>query len=256
MAGRDDSLGSMNKVILIVTLMSALLIVACTGGGSDVRTLRIEATDSGCEPSSFDVNPGQRVRLVLENESEAVYELSDPEGRIESLEAPPGEDTEQFADLPDGTATYILRCTSDSGSDSEIRIHAGEAEGPEPTSAPSAAADGTSSPDDPDTTLAVSLADYTVTLSETTVQTGRVMFIATNVSSGQAHELNILQLQPDGSFQNEGGIAPMAPQQGGSVLANLRAGTYRIACMIQIGEQGSTVDHYQQGMWADLVVEE
>ena len=41
-----------------------------------------------------------------------------------------------------------------------------------------------------------------------------------------------------------------------SVLANLRAGTYRIACMIQIGEQGSTVAHYQQGMWTDLVVEQ
>lgn len=246
----------MNRFIVALVTCSILLLAACTGGGSDVRTIRVEATDAACDPASFEVDAGQRLRLVLANESDAAYSLSDPEGRIETLEAAPGEEAEQFADLPEGSATYVLRCTSEAGLETEVRIRAGEAGGTEPTRASSPRAGDTSSPDDPDTTLAVSLADYTVTLSETTVRAGRVMFIATNVSAGQSHELNILQLQPDGSFQNEGGIPAMAPQQGGAVLGSLRAGTYRIACLIEIGEQGSTVDHYQQGMWADLVVEE
>lgn len=246
----------MNKITGFGAVAAALVLVACTGDGSDVRTIRVEATDDGCAPASFDVDPGQRLRLVLANESDAAYSLTDLEGRIETLEAGSGEEAERFADLPEGSATYVLRCISEAGPETQIRIRAGEVDAREPTRASSPSTSGTPSADDPDTTLAVSLADYTVTLNETTVRTGRVMFIATNVSSGQAHELNILQLQPDGSYQNEGGIAAMAPQQGGAVLAHLRAGTYRIACMIEIGEQGSTVDHYQQGMWADLVVEE
>lgn len=247
----------MNRITGFAAVAAALLLFgACTGDGSDVRTIRVEATDAGCAPATFDVGPGQRLRLVLANESGAAYSLTDPEGRIETMEAVSGKEAERFADLPEGSATYVLRCLSEAGAETEVRIRAGEAAGGESTAVPSPSAGDTRSPDDPDTTLAVSLADYTVTLSEATVRTGRVMFIATNVSTGQAHELNILQLQADGSYQNEGGIAAMAPQQGGAVLAHLRAGTYRIACMIEIGEQGSTVDHYQQGMWTDLVVEE
>lgn len=237
-----------------VTLLGA----ACTGDGSDVRTLRIEARDGACDPSEFEVGAGQRIRIVLENEDDVGYTLRDPEGRIDDLSAEPSAEGELFHELPAGSATYTLQCGSEGGAGTEIRIVAGEPVAENPTDAPAAAGGDapTRSPDDPDTTIALSLADYTVTLSQTTVPTGRIVFIATNVSDAETHELNILQLQPDGSFQNEGGIAPMAPQQGGSVLANLRAGTYRIACQIQPGESGSTVDHYQQGMWVDLIVVE
>jgi plastocyanin len=230
---------------------------ACTGDGSDVRTLRIEARDGACDPAEFEVDAGQRLRFVLENQDSVAYTMTDPEGRVDDLRAAPSEETEQFHQLPAGSATYMLQCGPDEAAGTEIRIVAGGSVALSPTMAPATAGGGepTRSPDEPDTTIAVSLADYTVTLSQTTVPTGRVLFIATNVSATETHELNILQLQPDGSFQNEGGIPPMAPQQGGSVLGNLREGTYRIACQIQIGESGSTVDHYQQGMWFDLVVE-
>ena len=246
----------MRNSFAAVLAVACLLVAACTGGGSDVRTIRIEAADSGCEPTSFDVNPEQRLRIVLANDADTAYVLTDPEGIVPVVEAAPGEEAEQFAELPAGAATYALRCTAEGGAETQVLIRAGDVTEDGATPDPSVASDQpTALPDDPDTTLAVSLGDYTVTLSEEAIETGRVMFIATNVSAGQSHELNILQLQEDGSFQNEGGIAPMAPQQGGSVLANLRAGTYRIACLIEIGEQGSTVDHYQQGMWTDLVVE-
>jgi plastocyanin len=235
----------------------ALLGAACTGDGSDVRTLRIEARNGACGPAEFEVDAGQRLRVVLENEDSVAYVLRDPEGRIDDLSAEPSEAGEVFHQLPAGSATYTLQCGPQEGAGTEIRIVAGDTAALSPTDAPASGGVGepTRSPDDPDTTIAVSLADYTVTLSQTTVPTGRIVFIATNVSATETHEVNILQLQPDGSFQNEGGIPPMAPQQGGSVFGNLREGTYRIACQIQIGESGSTVDHYQQGMWFDLVVE-
>jgi hypothetical protein len=248
----------MMRNLLLPALLLAMFAVSCTGDGSDVRTLRIEASGGSCEPVDFAVDPGQRVRLVLENQDDAPYTLSDPEGRASELHVEPHDEAETFYTIPEGGgARYVLRCAGDGAETTEISLVVGGAGAETPTFAGATQQVGgpTLSPDEPDGTLAVSLADFVVSLSAETVPSGRFLFIATNVSAEQAHELRILQLQPDGSFQDEGGIPPMPPQQGGSVLANLRAGTYRIACMIQIGESGSTVDHYQQGMWADLVVE-
>ena len=80
--------------------------------------------------------------------------------------------------------------------------------------------------------------------------------IATNISGGQPHELNVLELQPDGSFKNNGVLSAIPPQQGGALLTTVRPGTYRLACLIGAGAADSTVDHYQQGMWTDIVVDE
>lgn len=241
---------------LVGIALITFVVIACTGGGSDVRTIRIEARDGACEPAAFDVEPGQRIQIVLENDDDVAYSVSDPEGRIEAITAEPDSHAEVFHQLPSGTAAYLLNCTAEGGSATVIHVNAGGRDvggGPAPSAA---AGDATPSVDQPDATIAVSLADFTVTLGQTTVAAGRVMVIATNVSPTATHELNILQLQPDGSFVNVGEVAAIAPQEGGSVLANLRPGTYRIACQIQIGESGSTVDHYKQGMWQDLIVEE
>jgi hypothetical protein len=43
-------------------------------------------------------------------------------------------------------------------------------------------------------------------------------------------------------------VESIEPQTGGSMVLDLPPGTYQLACLIAIGESGSTVDHYQQGM--------
>lgn len=230
-------------------------VIACTGDGSDVRTIRIEARNGACEPTAFAVEAGQRIQIVLDNDDDIAYSVSDPEGRIEAITAEPGSRAEMFHQLPSGEAAYLLTCEAQGGSSTVIEVNAGGGTAVSGRSLTAVSGNGTASADEPDATIAVSLADYTVTLARTEVPAGRVMFIATNVSPTATHELNVLHLQPDGSFVNVGEVAAIAPQQGGSVLANLRPGAYRIACQIQIGESGSTVDHYQQGMWQDLIVE-
>jgi general secretion pathway protein F len=79
-------------------------------------------------------------------------------------------------------------------------------------------------------------------------------YIATNISKSQVHELAVLKIQPDGSFENVGEIEDIAPEQGGSMQLDLEPGAYQLACVIVPGEAGSTVDHYQEGMHTDFTV--
>jgi uncharacterized cupredoxin-like copper-binding protein len=52
-----------------------------------------------------------------------------------------------------------------------------------------------------------------------------------------------------------GEIEDIDPGAGGSIVIDLPAGDYQLACVLVPGEAGSTVDHYQQGMWTEFTVE-
>ncbi len=247
-----------NPVLLAATIAALVLLAGCKGGGEDVRPVAITISDVGCTPPAIEAQPGQRLRLDISNDSEQLYLVSGAEGGVEPLGVEPGKNAEAFYKVPQGAASYSITCTSAEGAKSLITLNATL-----PTTSADLSngptrqtSDPTPAPDAADTTLAVTLVEYTVTTSAQRLSPGRANIIATNISGEQAHELNVLQLQPDGSFQDIGEIAPIAPQQGGSILVNLLPGTYRLACMIGIGESGSTVDHYQQGMWTDVIVDQ
>jgi hypothetical protein len=228
--------------------MAAVAFLVGCDDGSDVRTLRIAVGDAGCTPTEFAVDPGQRLRLLVENDSEAVFTISDPHGGFEDLLIEGGGKEEAFLVASASAGTYVLQCERDGGDVTEIRLVSVDAANLTPVSNP------TPEPGQPET-LAVSLADFTVNPSGTSLAPGSYNIIATNVSRTEEHELNVLSLQPDGSFSPVASIPAIPPQEGGAVLVNLSPGTYRLACQIEIGEAGSEVDHYQQGMWADILVE-
>jgi hypothetical protein len=106
-----------------------------------------------------------------------------------------------------------------------------------------------------DTSVAVSLSDYEITVDRQTVPAGRIRFIATNVSATVVHELVVLKIQPDGSFQERGSAQSIDPQQGGSVTLTMEPGSYQLACQIKAGESGSQVDHYIEGQFTEFTVE-
>jgi uncharacterized cupredoxin-like copper-binding protein len=108
---------------------------------------------------------------------------------------------------------------------------------------------------DSGTSVAVTLVEYSVTADKPTVKAGKILFIATNVSQSEVHELAVLKIKPDGSYDNLGEIEDIAPQKGGAVTLDLAAGAYVLACLIVPGEAGSTVDHYQQGMHTAFTVQ-
>jgi uncharacterized cupredoxin-like copper-binding protein len=69
------------------------------------------------------------------------------------------------------------------------------------------------------------------------------------------HELAVLRVKDDGSFENMGEVEDLEPDANGSVVIELTPGDYQLACLIVPGEAGSTVDHYQQGMHTAFTVE-
>jgi plastocyanin len=242
----------------VAVLLGILGFVACDEG-SDVRTLEIAVGDAGCTPARFDVEHGERLKLQFENESELAFTITDESALIEELEVEANESADTFYTVPlEGEGRHIFRCESDRGDESEIELIVAALPVAEVPTAGVPSPDVSSGSETPEgdeaASVAVALSDFLIAPSAETIAPGPVNFITTNVSSDSPHELNILALQPDGSFINIAQIPPISPQQGGALRANLVPGTYRLACQIEIGEEGSTVDHYLQGMWFDILV--
>lgn len=246
----------MRVLLFVVAACAGWLLFGACDEGSDVRHVHVTIAEAGCRPASVEAEPGRTLHLQIENESAQIYRITDDDERIEPVTVEARASAEAFYPLPQGAGQYSLRCTAADGTASTITVKAGSLE--QPTAAagtPGASGTGgTPAPGQPDATLAVTLAEFSVTPSEEQIEVGRINVIATNISQSQKHELNVLRLQPDGSFEKLAGVEPIAPQEGGSFIVNLQAGAYRLACLVGIGEAGSTVDHYQQGMWVDITV--
>ena len=106
----------------------------------------------------------------------------------------------------------------------------------------------------PATTVAVALIEYRVTPDKLSVVAGVTKFVATNTSASMTHELAVLLVKPDGSFENTGEIEDIGPGQTKDVSLELPAGKYVLACLIAPGESGSTTDHFKEGMKIDFEV--
>jgi uncharacterized cupredoxin-like copper-binding protein len=61
-------------------------------------------------------------------------------------------------------------------------------------------------------------------------------------------------VKDDGSFQNTGEVEDIDPGKDGSIVLDLPAGQYVLACLLVPGEAGSTFDHFKEGMKADFEV--
>jgi uncharacterized cupredoxin-like copper-binding protein len=69
------------------------------------------------------------------------------------------------------------------------------------------------------------------------------------------HELAVLRVKDDGSYENLGEVEDIDPGKGGDVTLDLKPGKYVLACLITPGEAGSTEDHFSRGMHTELTVE-
>jgi uncharacterized cupredoxin-like copper-binding protein len=97
-------------------------------------------------------------------------------------------------------------------------------------------------------TVTADLASYTIKPDKASVAAGPVKFIAKNASPSEVHELAVLRIRDDGSFQNGGEIEDLKPGRSGEIVLDLHRGKYELACLIVSGQEGSTVDHYKEGM--------
>ena len=106
----------------------------------------------------------------------------------------------------------------------------------------------------PANTVKVNLIEYTVGPDKLSVPAGVTKFVATNTSKSMAHELAVLLVNAEGSFDNTGEIEGLDPGKSGEVVLDLPKGKYVLACLLVPGESGATTDHFKEGMKIDFEV--
>jgi uncharacterized cupredoxin-like copper-binding protein len=120
------------------------------------------------------------------------------------------------------------------------------------------------------TTVAVTLQEFAILPSQSTLPAGSVTFDATNKGPADEHEMvvlrtdlapNALPTQTDGSADEEGAgvesvgeIHDFPPGQTQSATFDLQPGHYVLICNIVDTENGQTTSHYHQGMWVEFTV--
>ena len=245
----------MKKLSGVIAVAGILLLgAACGSSGAGGREVRITQADGGCTPASVSVTPGEKLKLVVKNDSSKDYEIEGIEGtNLEEVVIPEGLTRTPGYTVPSGDGVHKIKCYVPGGVSTIIELTAGDTTTPQ-SKAPGAPTERGASFAPADSTVNVTLADYTVTPDATSVKAGSIRFVATNASSDAVHELYVLKVKDNGSLESLTEIETIGPKQSGSAVLDLAPGTYRLACFIVPGEAGSKVDHYQMGMHADITV--
>ena len=92
---------------------AAILVLgaACASSGAGGREVTIVQKDDGCAPASIAVKPGEKLKLVVKNESSRDYEIEGIEGtKLEELVVPAGKTRTPGYTVPDGDGTHKLKC--------------------------------------------------------------------------------------------------------------------------------------------------
>jgi len=233
--------------------LGGILAVACSSSGAGGREVDITQSDDGCTPATIDATPGEKLDLKVTNNTGKDYEVEGIEGaNLEEVIIPGGRTREAGYTVPGEGGVTKIKCYVPGGVSTIIEVHAGGGLSSSPTA--SAGASNSASAGAAAESVTVGLKEFEVTPSTASVDAGAIEFDATNNSKTMVHELAVLKVKDDGTFENMGEVEDIDPGGSGSVTLNLAAGKYQVACLIVPGEAGSTVDHYQQGMHTDFTV--
>ena len=212
-----------------------MMLAACASSGAGGREVSITQTDSGCTPAAVQATPGEKLKLVVKNESGKDYEIEGIEGtKLEEVVVPAGKTRTPGYTVPGNPGTHKIKCYVPGGVSTIIEVQAGGDARTVPAAAGSesaAAKDGTP--------VQVSLADYTVTPDAQTVTPGTITFTVANTTTDHVHELAVLRTKDDGSFENLAEVEDIDPQGSGSVTLDLPAGDYVLACLMSRVRQGA-----------------
>lgn len=233
----------------------ALLAAACSASGAGGRAVTITQADEGCTPARIEATPGEKLKLVVKNESGRDYEVEGIEGtKLEEVVVPKGKTREPGYKVPSEPGTHKIKCYVPGGTNTIIEVVAGEGGSASSGDEGGSGATPTSRPSD--ATVSVDLVDWAVEPDKTSVSAGAIKFIAHNRSADNVHELAVLKTNADGSFENMGEIEDIDKLASGETVLDLKPGDYVLACVIVPGEAGSTVDHYKEGMHTPFTVTE
>ena len=182
-----------------------VLAAACSSSGAGGRKIAITQGANGCTPASVDVTPGEKLQLVVTNESTSDYEVEGINGtNLEELIVPEGRTRHVGLRVPPSGAAREVKCYVPAGVTTIIRFVPG---GGSATVAATAqvgattpAATITETLQQPDATVAVTLASFSITPDRPSVKAGAIRFVATNVAKIETHELAVMRRGVDGTL--------------------------------------------------------
>jgi len=231
----------------------ALLAAACTASGEGGRAVTITQGDEGCTPARIEATPGEKLKLVVKNESDRDYEVEGIDGmKLEEVVVPKGRTREPGYKVPTEPGTHKIKCYVPGGPNTIIEVVAGSGAAPTDDEESGSAETPESRPSD--ATVNVELIDWAVKPDVPTVAAGAIKFVATNASADQVHELAVLKKADGDAFEPLGEIEDIPVGVTAEIVLDLEAGEYTLACLIVPGEAGSTEDHFKKGMTTDFTV--
>ena len=89
-----------------------VLSAACGSSGEGGREVRITQGQEECTPTTIDASPGEKLNLVVTNESDKEpYELEGEGGtKLEEIVVPQGKTREVGFDAPEDPGAYEIKC--------------------------------------------------------------------------------------------------------------------------------------------------
>ena len=242
-------------VLCTSALALALPFAACSSDSGDRRVVEITQTDDDCTPNPIALKAGEKVKFEIHNEGSKDKEVEGIEGtKLEELLVPSGKTRSINYTAPKDGGTGKIKCYVPGGSSTiiELNVTGGSASnGAAEDDEPEAKAATDKAPKD---TVTTGLVEYEVNADKASVAAGPTKFVAKNESDTEVHELAVLRVKEDGTFDNMGEIEDLDPGKEGEIVLDLPKGKYVLACLIVPGQEGSKVDHFQQGMKTDFTV--
>lgn len=90
----------------------AVFVAACSSSGAGGREVQITQRDDGCTPTEFAAAPGEKLKLVIKNDSSNdPYEVEGIEGtKFEELNVPKGRTRSAGYTVPNSGEIHKLNC--------------------------------------------------------------------------------------------------------------------------------------------------
>ena len=115
----------MTRQFLALCGASAILALAaaCGSSGSGGRQVDITQRDDGCTPASVAVVVGEKLKLVVTNESGKDSEIEGVDGTsLEEVEIPEGKTRSAGYTVPNGAGTHKIKCYQPDGVSTIIEL--------------------------------------------------------------------------------------------------------------------------------------
>lgn len=245
----------MRALVVYLVAGASVIAMACSASGAGGREVNITQVVGGCTPTVIDATPGEKLNLVVRNDSGKDYEIEGIDGaKLEEMIVPDGRKRSVGYGVPDSGGVSKIKCYIPGGVATIIEVRAGGSTD-SGSERPGGQGEGEQSPagGEPGATVNVALDEFTVEPDRASVPAGRVEFVAVN-RGDEVHELYVLRFKDGAAFAVAGEIESIAPGESGSMTLDLPAGEYQLACLIVPGEAGSTADHYKEGMHTEFTV--